>query len=609
MRTASKSTGGKAPRTKLTARKSTGGKAPRTKLTARKQGATTAARRSATSIQTTIRKTRWSPTSAPRKQLATQAARRSAPTSVAPPPANFQPCTWDDLQPARCYAENAVPGPSLCDSNGEARRAIVETLLLAGNLPGGWKIARSSATTDGAIWNETNTLLLQCEAVDGNGQASFKWNAAEIKAALPDAVTAEHTRANVGLARCDAGHPAFTHDGRSYLAYAKQDVSVGRVLGQYTGQVEVGGGDAGGGDRCVDLVQGLVYCNAERICNELSFINDFRTDVQSFDDPSKQIGPGPNCEFVGCWVYGEPFPKVLVIATQNIASGTELTLDYGESYWFEMLRRKAAQADARTRLANAVGRLALSPLPRYSIYSQACTVALSKEDHTYKLLRQQVMQTVVRHKKKASGEIKPAPRLQIDHIQYIQTPRLQEKYIAEVQDIIGMCDKGKVVDALEDVDALRVQSFTGKNVNEFLLFHGAPSSLIERLSLQGFDTRYAGDHKGKMFGHGVYFASNSSKSDIYTKADIPGCPGLRCLLVTRVCLGEPYRAASHNSKMRKPPDRPDGKGPLSSVVGLRQDEGGELAHREYIVYKEAQSLPQYAVWYKHEDGCQCTHCE
>ena len=172
----------------------------------------------------------------------------------------------------------------------------------------------------------------------------------------------------------------------------------------------------------------------------------------------------------------------------------------------------------------------------------------------------------------------------------------------------GLCGKGKLANILKDVDAPRVQSFTGMDMNEFLLFHGAPSSLIDRLCLQGFDTRYAGEHRGKMFGHGVYFASNSSKSDIYTQPDLSCSPGLRCLLVTRVCLGEPYRAASGDANMRKPPDRSDGKGPLSSVVGLRTDEGGALMHREYIVYKEAQALPQYAVWYKHEAGCQCTHC-
>ena len=26
------------------------------------------------------------------------------------------------------------------------------------------------------------------------------------------------------------------------------------------------------------------------------------------------------------------------------------------------------------------------------------------------------------------------------------------------------------------------------------------------------------------------------------------------------------------------------------------------------MFKEAQALPEYAVWYRHEAGCHCTHC-
>ena len=61
--------------------------------------------------------------------------------------------------------------------------------------------------------------------------------------------------------------------------------------------------------------------------------------------------------------------------------------------------------------------------------------------------------------------------------------------------------------------------------------------------------------------------------------------------------------------MKRPPDRRDGTVPLSSVVGVTQAERGMLAHREYIVYREAQALPQYAIWCRHKEGCRCTHCK
>ena len=35
--------------------------------------------------------------------------------------------------------------------------------------------------------------------------------------------------------------------------------------------------------------------------------------------------------------------------------------------------------------------------------------------------------------------------------------------------------------------------------------------------MQGLDPRYAGTHAGALFGAGVYLASNSSKSDLYTE--------------------------------------------------------------------------------------------
>ena len=141
---------------------------------------------------------------------------------------------------------------------------------------------------------------------------------------------------------------------------------------------------------------------------------------------------------------------------------------------------------------------------------------------------------------------------------------------------------------MADVDAIRVHSHIGLGINEFLLFHGVKSSLIERLCVKGLDTRFAGENAGKMFGDGS-FASSNSKSDIYTVPDLPHQPGLRCLLVVRVCLGEPYRALHSDPGMKRPPDRPYGKGPLSSVVGMT--ERGMLAHREYIVSRESTSTP------------------
>ena len=42
------------------------------------------------------------------------------------------------------------------------------------------------------------------------------------------------------------------------------------------------------------------------------------------------------------------------------------------------------------------------------------------------------------------------------------------------------------------------------------------SNIIDKICYQGLDIRFAGEHFGKLFGMGIYFATNSSKSNIYT---------------------------------------------------------------------------------------------
>ena len=129
-------------------------------------------------------------------------------------------------------------------------------------------------------------------------------------------------------------------------------------------------------------------------------------------------------------------------------------------------------------------------------------------------------------------------------------------------------------------------------------------------------------------------SETARKSDIYTE---PNDAGERCVLLVRAALGEAHKATAPMPKALKPPERPDGRGPLNSVVALTHDQGGAVEHPEYIVYKESQALPEYAIWsahaqpnthplapvalcahahvharierrYKHEVGCLCTHC-
>ena len=291
---------------------------------------------------------------------------------------------------------------------------------------------------------------------------------------------------------------------------------------------------------------------------------------------------------------------IFYVALTDIEAA-ELRIDYGNSYWQTMLRYSARRLGTDTQ--HSLGKNAISQLPLYSLYSRTTCEVIPPSEPIYLHLASELHRTRSRHEHQ--GLLHKAPRYEVDRIEHICTPRLQAKYLTEVQDIIGLCNKGGLNDRLLDVDALRVHSYHGLDLNEFMLFHGADSKLIDRLTKQGLDPRYAGKHRGKMFGAGVYFATNSSKSDNYTK---PDAQGLRCLLVVRVCLGEPHRADQKDHTIKLPPDRADSRGPKNSVIGLVEAEGGPLKFREYVVYKETQSLPQFAIWYRHSEGCQCTHC-
>ena len=173
--------------------------------------------------------------------------------------------------------------------------------------------------------------------------------------------------------------------------------------------------------------------------------------------------------------------------------------------------------------------------------------------------------------------------------------------------VAGLCEL-KVSDGLATVDAQRVQSLKGIELNEFLLYHGAAHDKIDTLQKQGLDPRRGGTNRGKMFGVGTYLAAHSSKSDIYAAAN---AAGERCILVVRACLGEPHKVKNYEENMRNwsmPPERTDGRGPFSSVVALTLAEGGPVRHPEYVVYKDSHTLPEYAIHYKHAPDCKCVGC-
>lgn len=135
----------------------------------------------------------------------------------------------------------------------------------------------------------------------------------------------------------------------------------------------------------------------------------------------------------------------------------------------------------------------------------------------------------------------------------------------------------------------------GSQFNEKILFHGSP--FINAIIQKGFDERHA--YIGGMFGAGIYFAENSSKSNQY----VYGIGGSGChahqdkscyichrsLLMCRVALGKSFHQFTSLKVSHSPPGH-------HSVIG-RPSVGG-LHFPEYVIYRGEQAYPSYLVSYQ-----------
>ncbi|XP_053307185.1 poly [ADP-ribose] polymerase tankyrase-2 isoform X1 [Spea bombifrons] len=132
--------------------------------------------------------------------------------------------------------------------------------------------------------------------------------------------------------------------------------------------------------------------------------------------------------------------------------------------------------------------------------------------------------------------------------------------------------------------------------NERMLFHGSP--FVNAIIHKGFDERHA--YIGGMFGAGIYFAENSSKSNqyVYGIGGGTGCPVHkdrscyvchRQLLFCRVTLGKSFLQFSAMKMAHSPPGH-------HSVTGRPSVNG--LALAEYVIYRGEQAYPEYLITYQ-----------
>ena len=90
------------------------------------------------------------------------------------------------------------------------------------------------------------------------------------------------------------------------------------------------------------------------------------------------------------------------------------------------------------------------------------------------------------------------------------------------------------------------------------------------------------------FGHGFYFAPDSSKCHDYTE----GANGLRAMLLCDIHDGQKHELEKKNQKLTRPPKECD------SVYGKV---GDELNYPELVVYEPDAVMPRYIVVYE-KDG-------
>uniref|UniRef100_A0A8C9G2G7 Poly [ADP-ribose] polymerase n=1 Tax=Pavo cristatus TaxID=9049 RepID=A0A8C9G2G7_PAVCR len=124
------------------------------------------------------------------------------------------------------------------------------------------------------------------------------------------------------------------------------------------------------------------------------------------------------------------------------------------------------------------------------------------------------------------------------------------------------------------------------------------SPFVNAIIHKGFDERHA--YIGGMFGAGIYFAENSSKSNqyVYGIGGGTGCPihkdrscyvCHRQLLFCRVTLGKSFLQFSAMKMAHSPPGH-------HSVTGRPSVNG--LALAEYVIYRGEQAYPEYLITYQ-----------
>ncbi|KAN0037467.1 hypothetical protein ACTFIV_002818 [Dictyostelium citrinum] len=208
--------------------------------------------------------------------------------------------------------------------------------------------------------------------------------------------------------------------------------------------------------------------------------------------------------------------------------------------------------------------------------------------------------------------------LKVTRVVRVQNPMLWVSYHARKQKILDD-NNGSCPPIHSVITNIPGGPELDKKANELFLFHGLNVSSVAGIAKFGFDPRFCS--LDGMFGAGLYFAENSSKSNQYCHGGACTCSGFQatsckckasdevCLLVCRVVMGDclvenVFRGNGPGqfwNGRRTEPKKPNNINIYNSVIGESKPNYGPKAAlqlREYIVYESSQVFVEYKVYFK-----------
>ncbi|XP_069781565.1 poly [ADP-ribose] polymerase tankyrase-1 isoform X2 [Narcine bancroftii] len=266
---------------------------------------------------------------------------------------------------------------------------------------------------------------------------------------------------------------------------------------------------------------------------------------------------------------------------RDIFEREQITLDVLADMGHEELKEIGINAYGhRHKLIKGVERLlggqqGTNPYLTFHCASQGTIlIDLAPDDKEYQSVEEEMQSTIREHRDggTAGGVFN---RYHIIKIQKVVNKKLRERFIHRQKE---------------------VAEENHNHHNERVLFHGSP--FINAIIYKGFDERHA--YIGGMFGAGIYFAENSSKSNqyVYGIGGGTGCPTHkdrscyichRQMLFCRVTLGKSFLQFSAMKMAHAPPGH-------HSVIGRPSVNG--LAYAEYVIYRGEQAYPEYLITYQ-----------